>query len=293
MHFLATSRISLCLLSCTVQAQSIARVWTHFYPSCPGEPFSNLDTYENHQESAPSQDITVDSCTSFAVPSYGRNLVSAISVDAELLSNGHDVPYLEGGSGCNITVHEVPGCIDPPLITKEIRNGVEVSQCEPRQLAYTQVWVKLVCDSDSPLYGGNASTQGTKQSEQTDTKQPMSTAQPDAPVRAEKHTTSEDINDTQMPGSNLESWRGSEATHSQREPVQESRVNDAGHVGSDRIVHQVMALLKNQTSHIVTGKHHPIHSNVTLHQNGTALGNHTVMSRRRLSVLRNRAARFV
>jgi hypothetical protein len=31
------------LLSGTVHAESIARVWTHFYPNCPGEAFSNLD----------------------------------------------------------------------------------------------------------------------------------------------------------------------------------------------------------------------------------------------------------
>ncbi|KAJ5834224.1 hypothetical protein N7447_000250 [Penicillium robsamsonii] len=297
MRSLTTSLISLSLLSSTVHAQTIARVWTHFYPNCPGEPFSKLDTYENYQESTPPQDITVDICTSFAVPSAERSLVSAISVDAELLSHNHDLPFLEGGSGCNVTVHEVPGCIDPALITKEVRDGVEVSQCEVRQIVYTQVWVKLVCDSDSPLHDENASTQGTKESKQVDTKQStptaQPTAQPTAPARAEKQTSVEDINNIQMPGSNSDSWRWSQATHNQREPVQESRVNNAGHVESDRIVHQVMELLKNKTSHIVTGKHHPIHSNVTLHHNGTAPGNRTVVSRRRLSVLRNRAARFV
>ncbi|KAJ5514918.1 hypothetical protein N7463_004470 [Penicillium fimorum] len=293
MHSLTTSLISLSLLSSTVHAQTIARVWTHFYPNCPGEPFTKLDTYENYQESTPSQNITVDICTSFPVPSSERRLVSAISVDAELLSHSHDLPFLEGASGCNITVHEVPGCIDPPLISKEIRDGVEVSQCEVRQITYTQVWVKLVCDSDSPLHDEKTSTQRTEENKQAATKQSMPTAQPDAPAPAEKHTSVEDINNIQMPGSNSDSWRWSQAAHNQRGPVQESRVNNAGHVESDRIVHRVMELLKNKTSHIVTGKHHSIHSNVTLHHNGTAPGNRTVMSRRRLSILRNRAARFV
>ncbi|KAJ6137591.1 hypothetical protein N7471_004077 [Penicillium samsonianum] len=291
MHSLTSSFISLSLLSTTVHAQSIARVWTHFYPNCPGEAFSKLDTYENYQESAPSQDIVVDSCKSFAVPSYEHDLVSSISVDAELLLHNHDLPFLEGGSGCNITVHEVPGCIDPPLINKEIRNGVEVSQCEPRQfVAYSQVWVNLVCDSDSPLHNENIQTQENKQA---DTKQSMPTAQPDAPVRTEKQTSVEDINNIQTPGSNSESWRSSQVAHSQREPVQEGRVNNAGHAESEQIVHQMMELWKNKTSHIVTGKHDATHLNVTLHHNGTAPGNRTVMSRRRLSVLRNRAPRFV
>ncbi|CAG8898537.1 unnamed protein product [Penicillium egyptiacum] len=295
MRSLTTSFISLSLLSGTVHAESFARVWTHFYPNCPGEAFSKLDTYENYQVSTPSQDITVDNCKSLAVPSYEQNLVDAISVDAELLSDNHDLPFLSGGSGCNITVHEVPECIDPPLITKEIRNGVAISQCESRQFsAYGQVWVNLVCDSESPLHNENIPTHGTKENDkQADTHQSMPTAQPDAPVRGEKHTTIEDINNIQTPGSNSDSWRSSEVTHNQREPVQEGRVNDAGHAQSEQIVHHIMELLKNKTSHIVTGKHHAAHPNLTLHHNGTAPGNRTVMSRRRLSVLRNRAARLI
>ncbi|KAJ5961132.1 uncharacterized protein N7479_008282 [Penicillium vulpinum] len=294
MHSLATSLISLSLLSGTIHAQSIARVWTHFYPNCPGEAFSKLDTYENYQESAPSQDITEGSCKNFAVPSYERNLVSAISVDSELLSHSHDLPFLEGGSGCNITVHEVPGCIDPPLITKEIRDGVEVSQCEPRKfVAYTQVWVDLVCDSNSPFHDENIPTSETNENKQADTKQSMPTAEPDTPVHTEKQTSVEDINNIQTPGSESDSWRPSQVAQTQREPVQEGRVNDAGHAQSEQMVHQMMELLKNRTSHNVTGNYQSAHSNVTLHINGTTAGNHTATSRRRLSVLRNKAPHFV
>jgi hypothetical protein len=295
MHSLTTSLLSLSLLSSTVHAQSVARVWTHFYPNCPGEPFTKLDTYENYRESGPSQDITVGSCKNLPVPSYERSLVGAISVDAELLSHNHDLPFLEGGSGCNITVHEVPECIDPPLISKEIRNGVEVSQCEPRQFAaYTQVWVNLVCDSDSPVHSDGDHTPSQEAQKQANTQQSLPTTEPDQPVRAEKQTSVEDINNIQTPGSNADSWHLSQVTHNQREPAQESRVNSAGHAESDRIVHQMMELLKNKTSTIVSAKHNATHHmQLAQLKNGTAPGNRTVMSRRRLSVLRNRVARLV
>ncbi|KAJ5774685.1 hypothetical protein N7457_009581 [Penicillium paradoxum] len=277
MHSLTRSLVSLSLLSSTIHAQTIARVWTHFYPNCPGQPFTNLDTYENYHESSPSQDITVGSCKNFPVPSYERSLVSAISVDAELLSHNHDLPFLEGGSGCNITVHEVPGCIDPPLISQEIRNGVEISQCEPRHfVAYSQV---------------DKTHAPAQKHTQPDTQQAQPT-KPEDPMRAEKHTSVEDINNIQMPGSNADSWHLSPTTQNQREPAQESRVNEAGHAESDRIVHKTLELLKNKTSTLVSGKHNASHLHGALHSNGTASGNRTVMSRRRLSVLRNRVARL-
>ncbi|KAJ5130213.1 uncharacterized protein N7515_006252 [Penicillium bovifimosum] len=295
MHPLTTQLLSLSLLSSTAYAQSVARIWTHFYPNCPGEPFTKLDTYENYRESGPSQDIEVGSCKNFAVPSYEHRLVSAISVDAELLSHNHDLPFLEGGSGCNITVHEVPECIDPPLISQEIRNGVEVSQCEPRQFAaYTQVWVNLVCDSDSPVTSANDHTPSEEALKQADTQQSLPTNQPDQPVRTEKQTTVEDINNIQTPGSDADSWHSSQATQNQREPEQESRVDSAGHAESDRIVHQIMELLKNKTSTIVSAKHNGTHHmQPGPFKNGTMPGNRTVTTRRRLAVLRSRVARLV
>ncbi|KAJ5550748.1 hypothetical protein N7461_005446 [Penicillium sp. DV-2018c] len=296
MHSLTTSLVSLSLLSSTAHAQSVvARVWTHFYPNCPGEPFTKLDTYENYRESGPSQDITVNSCKNFVVPSYERSLVSAISVDAELLSHNHDLPFLEGGSGCNITVHEVPECIDPPLISQEIRNGVEVSQCEPRQFAaYTQVWVNLVCDSDSPLHSDDGHTPSKVEQKQADTQQSRPTTEPDQPVRVEKQTSVEDINNIQRPGSNADSWHPSQDTNDQRDPAQESRVGSLNQAESNRIVHQIMELLKNKTSTIVDAKHNATRPvQWTPLKNGTVPGNRTVMSRRRLSVLRNRVRRLV
>ncbi|KAJ5770950.1 uncharacterized protein N7511_003001 [Penicillium nucicola] len=293
MHSLTTSFISLSLLSGAVQAQTVARVWTHFYPNCPGDAFSKLDTYENYEETAPAKDITVGSCESIPVPSYEHSIVSAISIDGELLSHNHDLPFLEGGSGCNITVHEVPECIDPPLITKEIRDGVAVTQCEERGFAaYSQVWVNLVCDKDiNGIADGTVDAKAKTEEKKADTEQMDG---PDQPVRAEKQTSVEDINNIQTPGSNSDSWHLSQITHNQREPEQESRVNDAGHAESQKIVHKMMELLKNKASVFVDGKHNGTQGvNATMHQNGTVAGNRTVLSHRRLSVLRNRMARFV
>ncbi|CAG7963307.1 unnamed protein product [Penicillium olsonii] len=286
-----TSFLALSLLSSTISAESIARVWTHFYPNCPGDAFSKLDTYENYQESAPSEDIKVNSCKNIAVPSYEHSLVSAISVDAELLSHRHDLPFLQGGSGCNITIHEVPGCIDPPLITKEIRDGVAVSQCEQRSFAaYSQIWVNLVCDDESPLHE-SPPTPSKEEQKQADTQQGVPTNQPDAPVRTEKQTSVEDINNIQTPGSSSNSW-SSQASNSHREPFQESRINNAGHSESQQVVHEMMELMKNKTAKIVSGKHNSTRLNLAS-PNGTTAGDRTMMARRRLSVLRNRVARLI
>jgi hypothetical protein len=268
-------------------------VWTHFYPNCPGDAFSKLDTYENYEETAPAKDITVGSCQSIPVPSYEHSIVSAISIDGELLSHNHDLPFLEGGSGCNITVHEVPECIDPPLISKEIRDGVAVTQCEERQFAaYSQVWVNLVCDKDiDGIADGDVDATINTQDKQANR---QNTNEPAQPVRAEKQTSIEDINNIQTPGSNSDSWHLSQMTHNQRKPEQEGRVNNAGHAESQQIVHKMMELLKNKASVFVDGKHNGTqYLNATMHHNGTVAGNRTVISRRRLSVLRNRVARFV
>ncbi|KAJ5468734.1 hypothetical protein N7475_006486 [Penicillium sp. IBT 31633x] len=293
MYSLTTSVLSLSLLSSTVHAQSIARVWTHFYPNCPGEPFTKLDTYENYHESTPPQDIEVGSCKNFAVPSYEHNLVRSISVDAELLSHDHDLPFMKGDSGCNITVHQVPECIDPPLISQEIRDGVVVSQCEPREfVAYSQVWINLVCDSDSPLHSYDSHTP-SQEEQQTDTRQSLPTNKPNEPLRAEKQTTAEDINNIQTPGSNSDSWRLAQTTQNQREPAQEERVNNAGHAQSQQKVEEMIGMLKSKTSTLVSEKkYNSSHYLDMLRNNGTTPGNHTVMSRRRLSVLRNRLARL-
>lgn len=269
---------TLFFLSTPIHAGITARVWTHFYPNCPGEPFSNLDTYENYEETAPSQVITTGMCANIGVPSYEHNLVSAISVDAELLSQepGHPYPPSTGPS-CNITVHEVPECIDLPLINKELRQGVEVSQCEPRSFAaYSEVWLQLVCDDKN--------------------EESLSDQAQDIPriEGAAKLESADSAANVQTPGSNSFSWSKAQTEYSGRNPEEEGRVNSDGHAESEKIVHDIMEKIRLQAASMVTGKHNATQSglNATLHHgNGTAAGNRT-LSRRKLSVLRNRVARL-
>ncbi|KAF3398600.1 hypothetical protein F1880_006319 [Penicillium rolfsii] len=270
---------TLFLLSTPIHASITARVWTHFYPNCPGQPFTNLDTYENYEETVPSQVITTGMCANMGVPSYEHNLVSAISVDAELLpqQSGHPYPP-ENGPRCNITVHEVPECIDAPLITQELHQGVEVSQCEQRSFVeYSEVWLQLVCDEKN-----EESLQGQAQN---------------AP-RIEGTTQIENADSAaivQTPGSNAFSWAKAQSESSSgRKPEQEARVNSDGHAESEKIVHDIMEKMKNQAARLVTGKHNVTHPafNATTHRgNGTSSGNHT-LPRRKLSVLRDRGTRW-
>lgn len=272
------SILTLTLLSTPIHAATTARVWTHFYPSCPGQPFADLASYENYEEVAPAKDVTIGQCANIGVPSYEHSLVSAISVDAELLSHINGDPFSEGPANCNITVHEVPECVDPPLITKEISHGVEVSQCESRRFAaYSEVWLQLVCDDEGV--------------------ESLAEQEEDIP-RIEKTAKIQQSDDVQTPGSNADSWRMAQTAQSEREPVQEGRVNEAGHAESAKIVAEIMeALRKKQNSVTVKGKHNatmthhrPLNGTLPYH-NGTAYGNRTV-SRRKLSVLRNRATRL-
>ncbi|KAJ5161680.1 hypothetical protein N7492_007072 [Penicillium capsulatum] len=271
MHPILTTLI----LSTPIHAATTARVWTHFYPSCPGDPFTELKTYENYEETVPSINIHAGQCTNIAVPSYERNLVSAISVDAEIVSHekGHPFPP-EDAPNCNITLHEVPGCSEPPLINKELHNGVEVSPCESRRFAaYSEVWVQLVCDDKA--------------------RESLEDQAEDIP-RIHNAASAQKVDNVQTPGSNANSWSSTQAAHSERQPEQEGRVNMAGHAQSEQTVRKVMEMLKNKHSSLVSGKHNATqqHLNRTLrHGNATFPANRTV-SRRKLSVLRNRATRL-
>ncbi|KAJ5167096.1 uncharacterized protein N7482_005877 [Penicillium canariense] len=264
---------TLFLLSTPIHAGITARVWAHFYPNCPGEPFTNLDTYENYEETTASQVITAGMCADIGVPSYEHNLVSAISVDAELLPQQPALSFPESGPSCNITVHQVPECIDPPLITNELRNGVEVSQCASRSFAaYSQVWLLLVC---------NPQVEESLEEQAQDIPRIEETAKVGSAANA------------QTPGSNAFSWSKAQTDQSERKPEEEDRVNNDGHAESDKIVHDIMEKLKNMAPSMVTGKHNETQPalNATLLHNGTASGNQT-LSRRKLSVLRNRVARL-
>ncbi|KAJ5627752.1 hypothetical protein N7490_009980 [Penicillium lividum] len=270
---------TLFLLSTPIHAATTARIWTHFYPSCPGEPFVDLSTYENYEETVPTSKISAGICTQVGVPSYEHNLVSALSIDAELLSNekGHPFPP-ENGPICNITIHEVPECIDEPLLTKELHNGVAVSECHERNFAaYSDIWVQLVCEGEED---------SKKEPQQVDSLENQEDL-----TRIDSTTSIQTTNDVQTPGSNTNSWHIAQTEQSEREPEQESRVNNVGHSESDAIVHRIMEELRIKAHgiNLVSGKTNSTRQlNGTVHLNGTAPANGTVLSRRKLSVLRNR-----
>lgn len=268
---------TLFLLSTPIHAGITARVWAHFYPNCPGEPFTNLDTYENYEQTAPATVITTGMCANIGVPSFEHSLVRAISVDAELLSQESGQPYPpETGPSCNITVHEVPECVDPPLISNALHNGVAVSECEPRSFAaYSEVWLQLVCDELE------FNERQSAQDRVLDTPRIDGTA---------KYESDESSADVQTPGSNSLSWSKAQTAYAGRNPEEEGRVNSDGHAESDKVVHDIMEKIQNQVATLVSGKHNETHSvwNVTMPRgNGTAASNRT-MSRRKLSVLRSR-----
>ncbi|KAJ6109160.1 hypothetical protein N7486_001394 [Penicillium sp. IBT 16267x] len=288
MHSTLTTLI---LLSTPIHAATTARIWTHFYPSCPGEPFTDLSTYENYEETVPTTEISAGICTQVGVPSYEHNLVSAISIDAELLSNekGHSFPP-EDGPSCNITIHEVPECIDEPLLNKELHNGVEVSECHERNFAaYSDVWVQLVCEGEQ-----TENVRHGQQEQQQQTASESLADQEDIP-RIEQTTSIQQANNVQTPGSNANSWHLAQMENSEREPEQESRVNNVGHEESEAIVHRVMEALrtKAQGMNLVSGKTNATRQmNGTILYNGTTPANGTIIARRKLSVLRSRATRL-
>jgi hypothetical protein len=50
---------------------------------------------------------------------------------------------------CRIAIHEVPGCVDPPLLEEEVKHGFASSDCVPRNfVSYNQVWVRLDCEEE-------------------------------------------------------------------------------------------------------------------------------------------------
>ncbi|KAJ5901870.1 hypothetical protein N7495_002398 [Penicillium taxi] len=289
--------ISLILLSAPIHAITTARVWTHFYPSCPENPYSDLSTYENYEETTAPIEVSLGQCASVVVPSHQRNLVGAVSLDAEYTTRKLGQPFPEDGPICNITLHEVPDCVDKPLITRGLPEGVEVSQCTERHFTWSQVWVKLVCETDvehEVEHTVNEPVNETTNESKVDDGQNLdfprmeetTTIEDDTNVQIPEETTSVDQEtEVQNPGSNANSW---EHSANQIEPEQESRVDNAGHAESDAIVHRIMEELKDKSSamNIVSGKH-----NSTGASNATAPGA-PVVSRRKFSVLRNRATRL-
>lgn len=58
-----------------------------------------------------------------------------------------EVEVTDSAKKCTIAVHEVPGCVDPPLLEEEVEHGFASSDCVPRNfVSYNQVWVRLDCE---------------------------------------------------------------------------------------------------------------------------------------------------
>ena len=102
-----------------------------------------MDLYENLAQTSNEFDVQSGTCQSISIDSLPDSRiqnVDHVSVDAEIF-------WSEPFDKCNITVHEVPGCVDPPVIQKEIRHRVGVSECAQRRFSpFDQVWVKLDCE---------------------------------------------------------------------------------------------------------------------------------------------------
>lgn len=205
---------------------------------------------------------------------YERNLVNHVSLDAELVSHHH---YGESGDveinpdcGCKVTLHEVPGCIDPPLVSTPLEHRAAVSTCAARQLSYSEVWAKLTCDKTHDV---------VIHENEGDNKD-------DVALRKDKLSETEQAARAQTPGSDSESWhRAQTAQSSERAPEEEARVNSAGHVEADSVFNALLEYLKHKNATSILHNNATQHLNLTQHINGTA--NNTI-SRRHLSVLRNR-----
>ncbi|CAL5871673.1 uncharacterized protein PFLUO_LOCUS5926 [Penicillium psychrofluorescens] len=268
--------ISILSLLAPIHATTTVRVWTHFYPSCPGDPSTDLGAYEHYEQAGAPRDITIGGCENIAVPSYlyERNLVNHVSLDAELVSHHH---YGESGDveinpdcGCKVTLHEVPGCIDPPLVSTPLEHRAAVSTCAARQLSYSEVWAKLTCDKTHDV---------VIHENEGDNKD-------DVALRKDKLSETEQAARAQTPGSDSESWhRAQTAQSSERAPEEEARVNSAGHVEADSVFNALLEYLKHKNATSILHNNATQHLNLTQHINGTA--NNTI-SRRHLSVLRNR-----
>ncbi|PYH48353.1 uncharacterized protein BP01DRAFT_420857 [Aspergillus saccharolyticus JOP 1030-1] len=179
-----TTILTLLLLNTSqASAFSIARVWASFYSECPSDNSASTptipdDTDEPSSSSSSSSNdnilahffasffqrtddqsatvvVDVYSGTCQAFPVGRRYDADALAFNAEAVYTG---PY----DRCNITVHEVPGCVDKPLIEVPIQDGSAESQCTERVFSsLSQMWILLHCETDkksSSSVGGSSSS---------------------------------------------------------------------------------------------------------------------------------------
>jgi hypothetical protein len=129
-----------------------ARIWTHFYEECPEELASQNDTSFSSQPSAAatmgtitatvltsSVDVRAGQCVAVPINSTEKAEAGSISIESKLT-------IVQPFQTCNVTVHEVPDCVDPPLIIAPVMNSVAKSECVPRNFrSFNDVWVRLDC----------------------------------------------------------------------------------------------------------------------------------------------------
>ncbi|RHZ61974.1 hypothetical protein CDV55_106863 [Aspergillus turcosus] len=122
-----------------------ARIWAEFFPSCPINRIHPASAPDHlpHEEFISALNLSPGTCAPIYVPlSYGAE-VTHMSFDAEVEVDATG-PEAEK---CTISVHEVPGCVDPPLLEEEVEHGFASSDCVPRNfVSYNQVWVRLDCE---------------------------------------------------------------------------------------------------------------------------------------------------
>ncbi|EEA25593.1 hypothetical protein TMatcc_006176 [Talaromyces marneffei ATCC 18224] len=88
---------------------------------------------------SPAVNITQGQCQPVPIMTARHIDSGSVSVVAQLLTI---TPFQD----CNITVHEVPGCIDEPLLVAPVENRQVQSTCTPRNFgAFSDVWVRLDC----------------------------------------------------------------------------------------------------------------------------------------------------
>ncbi|KAL2004129.1 hypothetical protein VTN02DRAFT_6593 [Thermoascus thermophilus] len=133
-----TTTTLLLLLPISVSATlTAARIQIHFYPSCSSEAGLPPPVDDN---SSPTVDVRAGACAEVTTPSRDPDKVDYLSLDAELL------PLAGDPRPCNATVHEVPGCVDPPLVVAPFLGRRASSECQERNFrAYSSVWVRLDC----------------------------------------------------------------------------------------------------------------------------------------------------
>ncbi|CRG89567.1 hypothetical protein PISL3812_06604 [Talaromyces islandicus] len=84
--------------------------------------------------------ITQGQCKAVPIVTKTHADSSSVSVELDLLSV---TPFQQ----CNMTLHEVAGCIDEPLLTAPVKDRQARSECTLRNFgAWSDVWVQLDCD---------------------------------------------------------------------------------------------------------------------------------------------------